>query len=121
MVPGGAVGQLVVPVGQMTLHGVYEGVAAFSRRVTVDGETGAAITVDVQMGQVVAINESRASARVVVDGKNFGWMRPGDSRQLELPAGAHTVSFVSGGEVVNERTVKISASQRHRLVLRPFE
>jgi hypothetical protein len=114
-----SVGFVRAPVGEIELEGRFNGMEAFERTITVDDEQGARMTVEVHMGSVTAINESFAPARVIVDGKSHGWMRPGESREFEVPAGSRTVAFIGQGGVMKENEVRVRALQSHRLVLRP--
>jgi hypothetical protein len=119
MVGAESIGFIKAPVGELVVTGIYEDMEAFERRLVVDEEAGGEMAIEVMMGQVVAINESHAPARILVDGKSHGWMRPGESRSFEVPAGVRSVSFVGRGGVMDEREVRVRAREGSRLVLRP--
>jgi|GEM_PF-6126186 len=113
-------GFIRAPVGSYPVRVTLDGMDALERPLNVDAEDGARLTFDIRKGTVQAINESYRPARVFVDGRSYGWMRPGESRTFEVPVGHREVSFVGrGGEVYDARKVRVRMTEDQRLVLRP--
>jgi len=107
-----SVGYIMAPVGGQLIDIAALGLDAGHRRLRVDPEDGASMGFVMRTGDVEIVNRSRVVARARIGEKDFGLLRPGESRVVELPVGMHDVAFLApGGALLQERSIRVERDQ----------
>jgi len=112
-----SVGYVMAPVGVQIFDLTTLGVDAGMRRVQVSTESGASFTYIHRVGRMELTNRSRRAARVTVGDKDYGWLRPGQSRSLDLPVGFHEVELrASDGALLKQKRVRVDRDESEYVV-----